>query len=101
MSGEITGTRKAEIIAAVREYDEQHRGHLAANDGAYPFCGCNPYQDVIYSLPEFDPEDPRNLAVPEQENRYILNDGTVIEERHDGTGWDILPGANSSKEGQR
>jgi hypothetical protein len=85
----ITRERRAEIIAEVRAYDQRHRQHVADNGGHYPACGCNPYQDVIYGLPEYDPEDPRNLAVPEQENRYVLRDGTVIEERHDGTGWDI------------
>lgn len=88
MTVTLTRERRDEIAAEIREYTERHAQHLASNDGEYPFCGCNPYQDVIYGLAEYDPEDPRNTEIPIEQNKFVLSDGTVIEET--GTGaWTI------------
>lgn len=80
----ISPERKAEIAAQIREWIDRHAQHLADNDGVYGYCGCNLYQDVIYGLPEYDPEDPRNQAIPIQVGHFILADGTEIESRGNG-----------------
>lgn len=87
-SPEITAERKAEITIQLRAWLQRHEQHIADADGQYPFCGCNPFQDVIYDLPEYDPEEPRNIAVPEQRNEFYLTDGTLIEETDTGR-WQV------------
>lgn len=77
----ISDERIAEIKAQLDAWDERHRAHSRNGDIG---CGCNPYQDVIYGLPEYDPEDPRNLAIPEQLDEYVLSDGTVIDGEREG-----------------
>jgi hypothetical protein len=80
----ISPDRIADIQAQLDAYTTRHQGHLDANDGYYPGCGCNPYQAIVYDLAEYDPEDERNIAIPEQVNEFVLTDGTTIEET--GTG---------------
>ena len=77
---QISDERITEIKDQLHAWSQRHRAHSAG-------CGCNPYQDVICGLPEYDPEDPRNLAIPEQLDEYVLSDGAVID--GDREGWAI------------
>ena len=88
MTAKIAASRKAEILAELDAWTARHNKHLADNGGHYPYCGCNPYQDVIYGLPEFDPSHPRNINVSEQLPQFVLRDGTVISEDNTGT-WTV------------
>lgn len=81
----VSDARIAEIQAQLDAWLERHRTHFV--DGSNVDCGCNPYQDVIYGLPEYDPGDPRNLAIPEHLDEYVLSDGTVID--GDREGWAV------------
>jgi hypothetical protein len=82
----ISDERIAEIKAQLDAWLERHNTHFI--DGSNLGCGCNPYQDIIYDLPEYDPEDPRNKAIPEQVDRYILSDGTEIDGEREG--WAVI-----------
>lgn len=40
---------------------------------------------MIAALPEYDGDDPRNTAIPEQVDEYVLSDGTILD--GEGRGW--------------
>jgi hypothetical protein len=73
----ISDERIAEIGRLLDEHAARHRAHEIG-------CGCNAYQDLIYYLPEYDPEDPCNTAIPEQVDEYVLSDGTVLDGERQG-----------------
>jgi hypothetical protein len=73
-----TRTRDEEILARIEAWAERHAGHVAGGVD----CGCSLYDDVIWSLPEFDPLDPPPSLASARLPRWTLLDGRVI----DGTG---------------
>lgn len=75
----ISPARTAEIQAALDEYE--------ARDWAAG--GYWPFGDVVSALPEYHGDDPRNVAIPEHLDMYVLADGSVIEKQDDG--WQIRP----------
>lgn len=76
----IADARVNDIISALDTHNNEHRAHR----GDMPFCGCNPFQDVIYSLPEYDGVA-TSQRFAEHEEAFVLSDGTEIESQQDGS----------------